>query len=97
MILLPKSPVFVQDESLVFLGLALRGEQTDGFSDGVSKSLVYELVLLVRELGLCKKHNLKLIMSDCECDNVYCVCIAPGPDLSQRQWAVSARRSGVSI
>ena len=62
MIFLPKSPVSVQDESLVFLGLALRGAQTDGFSNGVSKSLIYELVRLVRELGLCKKHNVKLNM-----------------------------------
>ena len=42
------------------LGCALKGARRDGFANGQAKSLMYELVRLIRVHGICKAHRLQL-------------------------------------
>ena len=42
----------MKDERLLTLGTALSGAQSDDFANGQGKSLIYEIVRLVRMQGL---------------------------------------------
>ena len=52
----------MKDERLLMLGTALRGAQADNYTNGQGKSLLYEIVRLVRMHGLCSGHNVQLNM-----------------------------------
>ena len=54
--------LIMKDERLLMLGTALRGAQSDDFANGQGKSLIYEIVRLVRMQGLCSFHNVQLNM-----------------------------------
>ena len=56
----------LKDRRLHILATSVRGAYIGGFSNGQSKAVVHDLVLLVRQEGLCDVHNLRL--------NVYVVC-----------------------
>ena len=49
-----------QDGRLRKLGNALRGAYMYGFTNGLSKALIWQMVDLVVSEGLCDKHQLKI-------------------------------------
>ena len=52
--------IIMKDERLLLLGTALRGARAENFAKGQSNCLVYKLVHLVRQYGLCQPHLLQL-------------------------------------
>ena len=52
-------PLF-QDRRLHLLSTSIRGAMRCGFTNGKSKTVMYDIVALVRQNCLCDKHNLRL-------------------------------------
>ena len=50
----------LEDERLHLLATSIRACLRVGYTNGWSKGLIYELVVLVRMFGLCDRHNVRL-------------------------------------
>ena len=69
-----------QDRRIHILATSVRGAMKCGFTNGHSKSVIYDIVALVRQYGLCDRHNLRLsvyvrVLLSCVCIYMYYIYI----------------------